>query len=69
MSTEFCKDSIGFKYTTLHDYPRAVADIDGDGLADIIGFEDDGVYISFNLGKGNGFTPKEKKYNGFGKND
>lgn len=38
-------------------------------MDDIIGFEDGGVYVSFSLGKGNGFTPKAKKFNGFGKND
>lgn len=42
--------SVDFAYTTIDAYPRAVGDVDGDGLTDIIGFEDDGVYVSFNLG-------------------
>jgi hypothetical protein len=31
---------------------RAVADLTGDGRPDIVGFGDDGVYVSRNLGAG-----------------
>lgn len=44
-------------------YQREVGDIDGDGLADIVAFPDDGTYVLFNLGKGNGFTPPIKVSN------
>lgn len=43
--------------------------MDGDNLIDIIGFEDDGIYVSFNQGKGNTFTTKQRLYARFGKND
>lgn len=32
-------------------YPRIVKDIDGDGKADIVGFGDEKVYISYSNGK------------------
>ncbi|UXY50783.1 FG-GAP-like repeat-containing protein [Pseudomonas tohonis] len=33
-------------------YPRMVVDINGDGLADIVGFAGDGVYVSLSTGEG-----------------
>ncbi len=37
--------------------PRFLADINGDGKADIVGFADDAVYVAFS--KGNSFEPKK----------
>lgn len=53
VSTSFCKSSSDFAYTTFEDYPRAIGDVDGDGMDDIVGFQDDGVYVSYSQGKGN----------------
>jgi uncharacterized repeat protein (TIGR01451 family) len=38
-------------------YPRALADVDGDGKADIVGFGADGVYVSLNTGGGHFAMP------------
>ncbi|NPC87315.1 VCBS repeat-containing protein, partial [Pyxidicoccus fallax] len=35
-------------------HPRTVADVNGDGRADIVGFANDGVYVA--LSTGTGFT-------------
>ncbi|GAB6263868.1 FG-GAP-like repeat-containing protein [Photobacterium sp. R1] len=47
------------------DHPRTVADVNGDGRADIIGFANDGVNISFSLGET--FTAPKRVINSFGK--
>ena len=39
-------------WTSFDLYPRMLADVDGDGKADIIGFKSDGVYVSFSTGTG-----------------
>jgi hypothetical protein len=33
-------------------HPRFLADLTGNGLLDIVGFGEDGVYVSFNIGSG-----------------
>src|SRR5262245_15559757 len=38
-------------------YPRALADVNGDGRADIVGFGADGVYVSLNIGGGHFAMP------------
>lgn len=65
VSNSFCKASTDFAYTNFDIYPKAIGDVDGDGKDDIIGFEEDGVYVSFSQGKGINFTPKTKLYDGF----
>jgi hypothetical protein len=37
-------------WTSQDVYPRTVADVDGDGQADVIGFGDPGAYVSFSTG-------------------
>jgi len=37
-------------WTSQDAYPRALADVDGDGQADVIGFGDPGAYVSFSTG-------------------
>lgn len=37
---------------TVHDHPRMLADITGDGRPDIVGFGDDGVWVAVNKGDG-----------------
>ena len=44
-------------------YPRELADVDGDGNVDIVGFGNDGVYIA--LGNGNGTFQSEMLDIGF----
>jgi len=49
-------------------HPRFVVDVTGDGCADIVGFGDHGVYVSFNDGKGE-FGPIQKLLTDFAYND
>ncbi|MEH2065220.1 MAG: VCBS repeat-containing protein, partial [Nostoc sp.] len=42
----------GGGWTSFDRFPRQVADVNGDGLADIIGFGQDAVFVS--LGQSNG---------------
>lgn len=37
-------------WTTQDTYPRTLADVNGDGQPDIVGFKSDGVYVSLNTG-------------------
>lgn len=53
MSSSFGEASSDYKYLTYTEYPRLVGDVDGDGKDDIIGFEEDGIYVSFSEGRGN----------------
>ena len=46
--------------------PRFCYDVDGDGLADLVGFADDGVYVQFSTG--NAFQPKTLVLSGLGYN-
>lgn len=39
-------------------YPRIYADVNGDGLADIVGFASDGVYVALNTGASYGAASK-----------
>ena len=48
-------------------HPRYVADLTGDGSADIIGFGNDGVYVAFNNGNGT-FQAAQKVIDNFGFN-
>lgn len=47
LSTSFGSESDDFAYSTYDAYPRLIGDVDGDGMDDIIGFESDGIYVSF----------------------
>lgn len=44
--------------------PRTLADVNGDGRLDIVGFANDGVYVA--LGSDNGFNPAIKKLDAYG---
>lgn len=48
-STEYGTSSTWINFNT---FPREVADVNGDGKADIIGFGASGVYVSFSTGAG-----------------
>ncbi|WCN14253.1 hypothetical protein GV054_15260 [Marinomonas mediterranea] len=45
-------------------HPRILSDVNGDGMADIVGFANSGVYVSYSTGTG--FTPQERKLSSFG---
>jgi hypothetical protein len=47
-------------------HPRFLADLTGDGRADIVGFGDDGVYVALNKGDGTFRVPKQVVRNNFG---
>jgi hypothetical protein len=49
---------------TVSDYERTLADVDGDGKADAVGFGLDGVYVA--LSTGSSFAPIAKLSNSFG---
>ncbi len=49
---------------SVYDHPRAVADVNGDGKADIIGFGSLGVQVA--LSTGNGFAGERKMISKFG---
>lgn len=53
LSESFGFGSIDFDYTTFNKYPRMIADVDGDGKDDVIGFEEDGVFVAFSNGRAN----------------
>ncbi|MFB2977034.1 hypothetical protein [Microseira sp. BLCC-F43] len=67
LDNNFTKNDGG--WSTQNDYPRQLADVNGDGLADIVGFGFDAVYVS--LANGNGtFAPITVGLdNNFTKND
>src|SRR3954468_6930208 len=46
-------------------YPRELADVNGDGMADIVGFGISGVYVALATGGGN-FAPMQFKLDAFG---
>ena len=52
-------------WTSQDQYPRAAADVNGDGQADIVGFGAAGTYVSLNLG-GDRFGAANLAINGFG---
>lgn len=45
-------------------HPRYVEDVDGDGLKDVVGFADEGVFVSIN--NGSGFSKAALWHKGFG---
>ncbi|KAJ2917993.1 hypothetical protein MD484_g2451, partial [Candolleomyces efflorescens] len=51
-----------------HRHPRFVVDLTGNGCADIMGFRDDGIEVSYNDGQGN-FSPAQKLTSQFGSTD
>jgi hypothetical protein len=52
-------------WTSEDAFPRELADVNGDGLADIVGFGSDGVYVSLNQGNGT-FADPTKVMSAFG---
>ncbi|RTL56533.1 MAG: hypothetical protein EKK46_04160, partial [Rhodocyclaceae bacterium] len=45
-------------YTNMDSAPRAMADVNGDGLPDLVGFKSDGTYVALNTGTGFQATSK-----------
>ena len=44
-------------WTSQNQYPRLLGDVNGDGMADIVGFASDGVYVSLATGGGHFASP------------
>ena len=60
-------DDFGFNAGwRVENHPRMLADVNGDGRADVVGFRDDGVLVS--LSTGTGFTPPRRWVDDFGFN-
>jgi hypothetical protein len=57
----------GINQSWYSNHPRILADVNGDGKKDVVGFYYDGVYVS--LSTGTGFTSMQKWVDGFGSND
>jgi Ca2+-binding RTX toxin-like protein len=47
----------GNGWTSLDQFPRELADVNGDGMADIVGFGNGGAYVALATGGGNFATP------------
>ena len=61
------KSAAGGSWTSNNDYPRRIADVNGDGRADVIGFGSDGVYVSTaNNAATGGLNSMVFAYAGFG---
>ncbi|MBI2312111.1 MAG: hypothetical protein HYU77_06395 [Betaproteobacteria bacterium] len=64
LSGYFGSSSSAGNWTDQNTYPRILADVNGDGLPDIVGFGPNGVDISLNTGTG--FLPPAQWIAGFG---
>ena len=53
VSNRFGASAAGGGWSSDNRYPREVADVDGNGMSDIIGFGDAGVYVALATGGGN----------------
>ncbi len=51
----------------INKHPRMMADVNGDGLSDVVGFYNNGVYVA--LSKGTSFTEPSPWSNNFGSDD
>jgi hypothetical protein len=60
--SNFAPDSGGWINDTL--YPRELADVNGDGMADIVGFGEGGVYVALATGGGS-FGPSSARLSNF----
>src|SRR3954454_15215239 len=58
----FAPGAVGWNNDTI--YPRELADVNGDGMADIVGFGEDGVYVALATGGGS-FGPSSFKLANF----
>ncbi|MEL7698717.1 MULTISPECIES: FG-GAP-like repeat-containing protein [Citromicrobium] len=59
---------VGGGWSTADRYPRTLGDVNGDGVADIIGFGGDGTYVA--LGRGDGtFGDTTRLVDSFGQSD
>jgi hypothetical protein len=54
---EFGYDTVGGGWNDDNIYPRMMADVNGDGKQDIVGFAKAGVYVAFAKADGTGFLP------------
>tara|TARA_R110000868_G_scaffold357374_1_gene618850 strand:+ start:5448 stop:11741 length:6294 start_codon:yes stop_codon:yes gene_type:complete len=57
------------EYNWTSDQPRYLADVNGDGLADIVGFSDEGVQFAYANPTGGNFIKSNQTYNGFAPNN
>jgi hypothetical protein len=67
------KNSFGYSeagggWSSAETYPRTLGDVNGDGLADLVGFGSAGVYVSLASGGGQ-FGDVSLAYSGFGASD
>jgi phospholipase C len=52
-AAQFALQNLGYNQGwRVDDHPRALADVTGDGRPDIVGFGDDGVWVSLSIGDG-----------------
>ena len=62
---EFGTDASAGSWRSNNEFPRELADVNGDGMADIVGFGGAGVYVSLATGNGS-FGPMSLKLREFG---
>lgn len=66
LNGDFCRSAAAGGWISFDAFPRVIGDVNGDGKADIVGFGDNGVFVS--LSTGSSFLSSKTWSNDFGHN-